>query len=152
MSRIHIGPKNGRMGAWISAPGQDASAEGHRMILNSDADFLKIHATVEGRSDGFSVPGTFPTQYDHASITLNFPALSYVPLVYVAARTTYAWWTALFPSVIAEQDYLNDDEPRHIGSFVVYNNRVVVEPQAAGVQTNSSRIDVMAHIFKNRVL
>lgn len=80
MSKIHLGLKNERMGAWVAAPGFDASVEGGRMLLNSDLDHLKVHQSsfVTSVSDG-QEPGTI--HWYHFIPRIFFPALPFIPLV-----------------------------------------------------------------------
>lgn len=90
MSKIHIGEKNGRMGLWVAAPGFDASAEGGRMVLDSDLDYLKIHAQDTVTFTSNYRPPDDPTFYEFSPGThyqpISFPALPYIPLVFYACH------------------------------------------------------------------
>lgn len=131
MSRVHIGEKGGRIGAWISAPGNDASSEGGRMLLNSDFDNLKHHySDRRAITGGDLAPQGFYYGASLADPVFSFPPLPFVPLAFMATARQITNYTVSFPPM---SNY-NPSGPggiTFIGTpkFTVYNNRVVVENQ-----------------------
>ncbi len=84
MSRVHIGEKNGQMGAWVSSAGIDASAEGIRMLLDSDLDNLKPHYT--GSVDLYAALENYMPEYGlwlHYPPPFTFPDLGFIPLTFL---------------------------------------------------------------------
>lgn len=99
MSRVHIGEKNGRIGAWVSPVGVDASAEGVRMILDSDLDNLKPH--WHDRRKITVGPALVPSGSGWAGSladkVFTFPSLPFIPLAFMALATEATNYQMSFP-------------------------------------------------------
>lgn len=86
MAKIVIGQRtnnqNSPMGCWVAAPGGNAETGAGRMILDSDLDHLKLWASGEQVVNGEYEDDIQVYYYD--PVTINFPALPYVPLAFVS--------------------------------------------------------------------
>lgn len=151
MSRVHIGQKNGRIGAWVAPAGVDASAENGKFILNSDADMLVPYEVHTGTVVAFNEDPVVGWQFAETDIPFTNP-LPYVPLVFVNIR--YANGPrAYFPmSVYSYSGSGNDNDPAPFffsGGFLVYPNKVTLDyAQAPNEDTYRYNLTV----FRNRML
>lgn len=95
------------MGAWISAPGTNASGETGKFLLNSDYDHLLIHAsgTASIASSFSGVVWTIP------ETTHFFPALPHPPVVLLFQNR---------PFVSAPNEFTQAQQ------CFIYNDRIVL--------------------------
>jgi hypothetical protein len=151
MSRVHIGEKNGRMGAWISAAGSDASSEQGRMLLDSDADNLRPFYFTSFKSEAPTSEGGY---WDHGPFIVPVPnaPTTYIPLVFVGIAYDTSLFNLPFPMLAENSDTFVIDEDAgyyfgrdndgeidinyfrspsaHLWLFVsVFANPVVIEPK-----------------------
>ena len=141
MSRIHIGTKGDRVGFWVSAPDEDASAEIGRFLINSDWEHLKFNFQGQVEVSGLAGDGGY--YYGTQSIA-TWSDLGYVPLAFIAVRGKTNS-TMVYPPMGWSVDTGGD--PNLTASFEIRSDRLIIN---SGF-TAWSKIVVAYHIFKNRV-
>lgn len=145
MSRVHIGEKNGRMGAWVSPAGIDASAEGVRMLLDSDLDNLKPHytGTLTSHANPEDYDPTYALWY-HYPGSFTFPDLGFIPLTFLTCTpATTSSSVAAWPPFAGAPSYLTD-----VPTEKVYSNRVSFE---SAILHPSQDITLYLVVFANRI-
>lgn len=145
MSRVHIGEKNGRIGAWVSPAGIDASAEGVRMLLDSDLDNLKPHhtASVSLRAHQEDYLPAYGLWY-HYPPPFTFPDLGFIPLTFLTCTPgNTSGGVAAWPPFAGSTASLTD-----VPTEKIYSNRVSFE----GSFLHPSRdITLYLIVFANRI-
>lgn len=81
--KIVIGKNGDEHGIWVAKPGQTVQ-QGGQMLMSSVQDMLKIHAQGSISSTGYLQSEGLWRHY----IELDFPELPFIPLVYMALKTS----------------------------------------------------------------
>jgi hypothetical protein len=151
MSRVHIGVKGARVGAWITPPGQDASSENARFILDSEGDMLIPHEVITG--SGVGDFDEFESWYTFAPRTILFTTpLSYVPLVFLSIRAGGGSPPrAYYPMSLYVAGPGGADEPQTFlqNGFEIRTDRVTID---VGHSYVYNQYHFNLTVFKNRLI
>lgn len=85
--RTHIGVRNGIFGLYISQPGENVMTTTKSLLLDSNADMLKIHYSAQvgmQRGSYGAHPNGGGGGYRYYLRNVAFPSLPYLPLASVA--------------------------------------------------------------------